>query len=414
MKNIFFEKLLNQLKKENLLPEIPENLPTPSINDVELYLSFYGNDACPHCITCSGPHRKEIMLPSDTKKIIDHIAQFSILQSLNRILKSGYFFSDTSKLKEKLDTRLCYPKKLDDTEIFQYADSIMGKADTSKWIINNNYLPLNFGRPAIRISGGEFYCWPRQIDGKILNENERLNYQQDLLQYIHKKLPQYDIWILTNGRFAETITQANKVIKKWAIPADTNAGKVRICLSVDVFHKTPKNKTTNNMLKYIWKAVAKYNLAAPYIYSIPNKKIFLSGRAFKNFDEGTINKNNKQIIVDSNSLIPSNGCNELKGFVCETPHGNLLVNNIVVLPSGHLAYCCVAVGDYGSFLNTPEKTLKNITQNPIARMLSSGEYAFKLLELACKMDSSIKTYGQSKEKIASGATCYQLLSGVRK
>jgi hypothetical protein len=368
------------------------------------------------------------MHPDTATAAIKNVSKYSILNSLRKILGEGDYQFDRPLKCKALDGSDRPPDKFTDTLIQNYADCIMGKDFTSEWVDKTGTYPLNFGRPSIRLSGGEFYTWPHRLNGKRTPEDERLFYQRKLLVDIRRYLPEYDIWILTNGRFAESIEKAEKIVSHWAA-ADANTadegGRTRICVSVDAFHRPPKNSTIEQMLWRLWEATKNNRLGAPYIYSITNKKIFLVGRALKNFKKGkmpggmiqnascsTLNECD-YIVGDPLNLAETNGCDELKGFCCPTPKGVVLANNIVINYNGHLAYCCVCVGDYGDFIHAPKKALKQMVRDPVSLMLRNGESATEFLKLAAELDPSIKVFGNSKYDKTSGSTCYQILSGER-
>ena len=423
-------RLVERVTSSGYLPEIPatDELPIPSINKVELYLSFHGNDTCLHCITSSGPHRNELLHPRSAEIAIRHIADYSVLNTLNKVCSGGTpRFFQSSELK-RFDAEPAPPESLHDELIVDYANAIMGKGCSGEWYHASGSFPLNFGRPSIRLSGGEFYTWPHQLNGRKVDEAERLAYQKQLLATIRSHLPEYDIWILTNGRFAESDEKADQVISRWADDGRHGAperGQTRIVVSVDPFHRPPKGSTVEAMLDRLWRSSFAHLNRAPYIYSITNKKLFLVGRALKHFKCGSLTRheiknvscssmvNGDRLITDPNNLCASDGCEELKGFVCRTPAGGLLVNNIVISDKGNLAYCCVGVGDYGDFIQHPRKALVQMLKDPISRMLRNGRSAEKLLNLAVELDPSIKVFGESSQERAAGSTCYQLLSGAR-
>ncbi len=424
------EKVVETVKKRNMVPDLPEKdyLPVPWINKVELYLTFYGNDRCEHCVTCSGPHRKETLSPENAKNIIQNIAQYSILKKLRDSFGEGEYHFDRLGKCRILEAKRKPPKKLTNSLKTDYADCLMGKGYTSKWVGKYSTIDLNFGRPSIRLSGGEFSMWPHSLNGKVLSQEERLCYQQELLEYIRKTLPEYDIWILTNARFAASRKKAENFITHWAGESGnsiTGGAKTRICISVDVFHRPPPQSTVEEMLKRIWSAARKYGLGAPFLYGVTSSKIGLVGRALQNFKCGKIKNDEicnvsrssfnetESIIADPIDLIATGGCDELKGFFIKTGQGIILVNNIVILPSGHLAYCCVCVGNYGNFLNDPKGSLKKMVSDPVSVMLRRAETARKLLDIAVELDSSIKVMGTGGYTNATGSTCYQMLSGKR-
>ena len=427
--NNLSEKALDRINSKRVIPELPgwDAIPHPAINKAELYLSFHGNDHCAHCITCSGPHREELMPPEMAFKAVKNISKYSILQSLEKELGNGAYRSKCSEKSKTFDRSQNPPEILSDQVIQDYADCIMGKGYTSSWISEDQVFHLNFGRPSIRLSGGEFFTWPHRLHGKKTPEEERLYHQKKLLSHIRKTLPEYDIWILTNGRFAENAEKADKVIQHWA-PQDShddNGAKTRITVSVDAFHRPPRNSTVEEMLNRLWSSTAKYNMPSPYIYSVTHKKVFLVGRAFTRFHYGFIPgdmisnvsgsslNEYDSLYGDPNDLMESDGCDELKGFVCRTPDGIIIANNIVINYNGHLAYCCVCVGDYGDFISNPQHTLKQIIFDPVSLMLKNGESAAEFLGAAVDLDPSIKLFGNSNHTRAMGSTCYQVLSGRR-
>lgn len=120
-----------------------------------------------------------------------------------------------------------------------------------------------------------------------------------------------------------------------------------------------------------------------------------------------------KITLDPVDLVATGGCNELKGFVCRTEGGAFLANNIVIMPSGNLAYCCVCLGNFGNFIENPQQALRNITSDPIAMMLRRKQTAIALLNTAVKLDPTIKVFGEGENRAVAGATCYQVLSGIR-
>ena len=333
------------------------------------------------------------------------------------MLGRGIFQFSTPANSEQFDQAHLPPKKLTETLIQEYADAIMGKGCTSVWTNQNQSLTFNFGRPSIRLSGGEFYTWPHKINGNKTSEDERLFYQNQLLNHIRKTLPEYDIWILTNGRFAESDEKTDRIIQYWAIDnneASESKAKTRMTISVDPFHHPPKKSTIEQMLTRLWKSTQKYKMPAPYIYSVTNKKVFLVGRALEKFENGMNALNSDSTFYgDPNNLIESNGCNELKGFVCKLPNGFVLGNNIVVNYTGHLAYCCVCVGDYGDFVSDPSNALKQMLRDPVSLMLRRGSSAAEFLNTAVDLDPTIKVFGESKIDRSTGSTCYQVLSGKR-
>jgi hypothetical protein len=425
--SLLVEKVVNNLSERNLLPEFPEgfNFPLPTINKVELYLSFYGNDRCAHCITNSGPDRKEILSPDNARRVIENVANYSIITRLCSIFGGGKFrFGRPDKCKE-LDGLSKPPDKMTKESIQEYVNCLAGRGYTSEWVKGDVTVKLNFGRPSVRISGGEFYTWPHSLDGRKIPEDERLNYQKQLLDNIRVLLPEYDIFILTNGRFAENDDKAGYVIEHWAGEQTPAGGRIRICISVDIFHSPPKGSTLEQMLERIWAASRRVGLGAPFLYGVTNHQVAIVGRAletFGNCDEckpefknvsGSLFNPAENIILDPVDLTVMNGCRELKGFVCETEKGTLFVNNIIVLPSGRLAYCCVCVGDLGDFVNEPEECMRNYMKDPVAVMLRHKQTAANLLNTAAQMDPTIKLFKEGENAAVTGSTCYQLLSGKR-
>jgi hypothetical protein len=309
--------------------------------------------------------------------------------------------------------------------IQEYAECLMGKGYSTKWISEAITVDLNFGRPSVRISGGEFYTWPHIIEGRKIPENERLNYQKQLLDNIRALLPEYDIFILTNGRFADSSEKANRVIEHWAGGETATGGRTRICISTDIFHRPPPRSTIEQMLQRIWAANKATGLGAPFLYGVTNHRIALVGRAlevfgccngckpeFRNVSASSFNPEG-DITLDPVDLTAMGGCRELKGFVCETEYGTMLVNNVSIMPSGRMAYCCVCVGDFGDFLHEPEECLRNSLSDPVAIMLRRKQTAIDLLNTAIELDPTIKIFGHGENAAVTGSTCYQLLTGMR-
>ncbi|GEM_PF-1570609 len=424
---IQIEDVVRAARDRGFIPDIPDDLelPLPAVNKVEFYLSFHGNDRCAHCISCSGPHKQETISPADAMEIVKNVESFSILNRLKTVLGEGSFKFDRPEKCKKLDAMKKPPRVLTGEFKQDYADCLMGKGFTSQWIGSDEITHLNFGRPSIRLSGGEFSTWPHQIDGRRVPEKERFRYQRELLEHIRKLLPEYDIFILTNGRFAEKAEMTDRVIRQWLDTGQRGGGRTRICISVDVFHSPPPGNTVQGMLRQIWSACRHYGISAPYLYGITNNRVMLLGRALETFgcckmnivkpeniSRSSINPV-EEIHLDPVDLISTGGCNELKGFFCATKRGTILVNNIVILPTGNLAYCCACVGDFGNFKDDPERSLENIVRDPVALMLRREQTAVNLLNIAVEMDPSIKLFGSEKNAAVTGSTCYQLLSGKR-
>jgi len=421
------KEVISTLKSREMLPAFPEGyrVPLPAVNKVELYLSFYGNDCCRHCITNAGPHRKEVMKPEDARKVLQNVAGYSVINRLRSVAAGGDFDFKMPDDCRKLDELTEPPPEMTDELIARYSDCLMGKGYISRWVKGGSSIDLNFGRPSVRLSGGEFFTWPHELEGRKIPESERLVYQKELLEDIREILPEYDIYILTNGRFAESGEKARQVVKHWAGGTGGGRGRTRISISLDIFHSPPKKSTVEEMLSRIWAACREYGLGAPFLYGLNNYWVALAGRALEEFGccygcrpevndaAGSEYIPGGDIRLDPVDLTATGGCRELKGFVCETEYGSMLVNNIVVMPSGRLAYCCACVGDFGSFLDDPADSLRNIMTDPVAVMLRREQTAINLLNIAVELDPSIKVFGYGRKAAATGSTCYQLLSGRR-
>ncbi len=429
---IFQQQVIKAAKNKKILPEmIPlDKTPIPAIHKVEWDLTFHCNDYCKHCVTNSGPECKEFTKTSDCEKIIENIKKYNLINRFRIIFKNkkiDFDFKSNSVLK-KLENLKKPPAKLTEKISASYLECLHGNNYKTILKIGNEYKKLSFGRPHIRLSGGEFYTWPREKNGKTLDEKERLKEQSFFLKKLRKNLPEYDIWILTNGRFASNKDQTCKVLSFWNKHIDlenNDTGKTRICISTDPFHSPPSNSSIRDMLDNMWYACKKNHFSSPFLYGIPKKEIYFAGRAFETMDIGkysdfkNASKSNfnptKNYKVTTNSLIKSDGCNELKGFFVKVGE-NLVIpsNNININPSGHLSYCCAQVGDFGDFVNNPVDTLKNVVRNPVAVMMRRGDTVSLFLNLVASMDPSIKVFGEGKEAAVVGSTCYQMLSGKRK
>ncbi|MCG8569434.1 MAG: hypothetical protein MJB14_04785 [Spirochaetes bacterium] len=426
------QKLISQVieksRKKGYIKTLPKHLTQllPAIHNVELYLSFYGNDQCSHCITCSGPHRKETLSPLNAQKIISNIALYRIKNFIIHINGAGNYEFTHSPIKAALDKLPQPPLPFSNEILADYNQQMLNKDESASWKKIDTEEKLNFNRPSIRLSGGEFYCWPHQIEGKILTEAERLICQQELIQRIHQKLPEYDIWILTNGRFAESQEQADRVIQHWQVPAHLRtSNRIRISLSIDPFHAPPHYSNHKQMIKRIWQSALKHLHHAPYIYSLARKKIFLAGRAlqqinpkchFKGHLHDQVNdlfSESVHLETEALDLEKNNGCDEVKGFICSTHNGSFLANNLYIHPQGNLAYCCACVGNYGDFIHHPEETLKNMVTDPISVMLRHGKSAACLMNMAIQLDPSLDILKNTSFPAANGTICYQLLSGKR-
>jgi hypothetical protein len=426
--NYFAGKAVQIAAREEKNPRIPPDLelPVPSINKAELYLSFHGNDCCAHCITFSGPHRKETLSPSRARRVLRNMGRYSVITRLQELFGDGAYVCDRPPEMRDLDTSVAPPPRLSETLNRVYANCLMGKGASSEWRHNGNAYPLPFGRPSIRFSGGEFSTWPHHIDGKPTTAQQRLDLQTDILREARTALPEYDLFILTNGRFAVNAEIARRTIDAWAQAQPSQGdGRIRLCISVDVFHRPPAESAVEKMLERIWTACRECNLSSPYLYGISSRRIGLIGRALMTY--ANVDKRNETIrnvsgsdyvdtpgiALDPVDLVCSDGCNEVKGFLCPTPQGAFPVNNIVVNPDGRLAYCCACVGDYGDFVDSPCSTLSAIIRDPISMMLRKGESAAALLGIAASLDPTIKTFGAGPYAAATGSTCYQMLSGIR-
>ncbi len=425
--NKFCNKVLDEAIKRDIVPNIPklENTPIPAIHKIEWDLTFHCNDYCNHCVTDSGPKCKEFTTINDSYKIIENIQRYNLLSRIKELYngKAEFEFSSSSIL-EKLEKMKKPPTQLNDKLSRSYLECLHGTNYQTLLKVKNSEKKLNFGRPHIRLSGGEFFTWPNN-DMKI---EKRLKAQTKFLKKIREKLPDYDIWILTNGRFASSENYSDEVINFWSKNLeieDKKTGKTRICISTDPFHSPPIDSTINDMLKRIWRSCKKYNFSAPFLYGIHGKEIYYAGRAFDKFNLGRLNKLKnksksdfnppKNYRVTTKDLIESDGCNELKGFFVKIKNNAFIpVNNININPSGHLTFCCAQVGDYGDFVNHPENTLKNIIINPISFILRRKKTAIPFLNLAYKMDSEIEIPKNVENAAVVSSTCYQMLSGKRK
>ena len=402
-------------------------MPLPAINDVELYPTFRCNDRCVHCITKSGPEREEALSPADAITAVRHIAEFSLLRRLEKIYGDGEFRCELPRKCRELEAMERPPKRLSESLKTAYADCLQGRGYTSKWVGGSSCFDLNFGRPSIRISGGEFFMWPSKVNGEELSEDQRIHFQGDLLREIRALLPDYDVWILTNGLFAVSRERANKVIERWAEHANSPdaEGKTRICISVDVFHRPPPRSSVEEMLDRIWTATRKCGFGAPFLYGIPNNRIGYLGRAFGRFKVGKLAKHEiknvsgspfnpvASITVDPIDLVSTDGCREVQGFYFQHGSVGLIANNIVIAPSGHLVYCCACLGDYGDFVHAPQQCLERIVTDPVSVMLRRSETTIVLLNTAVELDPSITVFGTGEYAAATGSTCYQMMTGER-
>lgn len=421
--------VIEKARQRGVLPSIPEAIAVsvPAINKVEFYPTFRCNDRCAHCITKSGPERTETLRPDDAATIVKHIAHFSTLRRLKLLYGDGRFRCDPPDGCRELEAMEGPPRQLTDSLKRAYADCLQGKGHSAKWISGSSSFDLNFGRPSIRISGGEFFMWPFEIDGHVLADDDRLDEQGKLLGKMRSLLPEYDVWILTNGRFATSRERADRVIERWARHANapTAGGKTRICISVDVFHTPPRTSSVEQMLARIWPASRTYGLGAPFLYGIPNNRIGYLGRAFGRFPIGQLKKGRiknvsrsafnppTDITVDPIDLIATDGCKEVKGFVFEHGSACLLANNVVVAPPGHLVYCCACLGDYGDFVSEPQRCLKRMVTDPMSLMLRRADTVMPMMNIAVELDPTIKVFGSGEHAAVTGSTCYQLMTGER-
>ena len=425
--NTMTKTVLEKAREQGIIPETRPIMPMAHISSAELYLTLYCNDNCLHCITDSGGDRKEMMSPEDAHKVIANIAKYSILEPLRKLYGNGDYRFTPPPQCNQLDEMKKPPDKLTYSLIQTYSACAVGHGCVSEWITAEGTFRLNFRKPAIRLSGGEFFMWPRSLNGKILSEDERLHFQQELIRQIRSELPIYDLWILTNGRFATDQKRADNVLRHWAKYADTSnsESKVRVCMSVDVFHRPPSGSTITDMLQRIWKSSWKYGFMAPHLYGAPNQSVALLGRAIENFNPGKMQKSEIEnvsqssfnpftyLMVDPLDLVECGGCQETKGFVVGHGESKLLGHNIFVGPSGDMVYCCACLSSYGDFVNDPRQCLHNIVTDPLACALRRKDTVIPLLKLAAELDPTIRVFGTGEHKEVTGSTCYQLLSGKR-
>ena len=427
--NPVVKEVLERLRQRGLLPSIPEeaDAPLPAINKVELYPTFRCNDRCEHCVTQSGPEMKESLSPDEAGTVVRNIAEFSVVNRSRALFGEGRLQCQPPRRCSQLAAMEHPPKILTDSLLQDYAHCIQGRGTTCKWGGPGGSFDLNFSRPSIRISGGEFFMWPPRTDGKELSWDQRLPFQTRLLEQIRYDLPDYDIWILTNGRFATSQERADVVMEHWGERAvsPNGRGTTRVCISTDVFHRSPQNSTIQEMLERIFAACRKHSQHAPFLYGIVNHTIAYLGRAFDRFKVGTLDVNEIRnasgiplnpagsITVDPIDLVEREGCREVKGFWLQHGSKVLISNDIVVSPSGRLAYCCACLGDYGDFLREPGSSLRRIAVDPISVMLRRKETVIDLLTTAVQVDPSISICGTYENAAVTGSTCYQMMTGVR-
>jgi len=427
--NSLVTQVVETLRRRSLLPEVPEAVArfVPAINKVELYPTFCCNDRCAHCITCSGPQRRQTLAPEDAGTVLEHVRDYSILTRLRQLLGDGRFCCDVPEQQRQLEVMAHPPRRLTDSLKSAYADCLQGKGQSAKWVSGSGSSALNFGRPSVRISGGEFFMWPAEVNGRTLSEGERIAEQGRLLERARAILPEHDVWILTNGRFATSRERADAVVDRWARGANAPSvgGRTRIGISVDVFHRPPPGSTVEEMLQRIWQPALAHGLGAPFLYGLPNHRIGYLGRTFGRFPVGRLEKGRipnasrstfnpvGDIIVDPVDLVASGGCREVRGFVFQHGAGCSPANNIVVAPSGRLVYCCACLGEYGDFVHEPEQALRRMLTDPIARMLRLAETVVPLMNTAVELDPTIKVLGRGEHSAVTASTCYQLMTGRR-
>ena len=425
--NELTRRVLQEARERGIIPETQPTMPMAYVSSAELYLTFYCNDTCQHCLTDSGANRKEMISPEDAHQVVENISKYSILDPLQRLYGNGeYRFTPLPQCQE-VDEMKEPPDRLTYALMQTYNVCAVGHGCISEWVTPEDTHRLYFRKPAIRLSGGEFFMWPKKLNGQILSEDERLSLQRELIRHIRSELPDYDLWILTNGRFATDQRRSDNVLRRWAEFADASSArsKVRVCISVDVFHRPPPGSSINDMVKPVWKSSWEHGFMAPHLYGVPNQSIVMVGRAFEKFRPGKLQEREIKNVskssfnpltylrIEPNDLTENGGCQETKGFVVQSNESNLLGHNVYVSPTGELVYCCACLGSYGDFVNHPKECLHNIVTDPLAGALRKKESVIPLLELAVELDPTIWVLGTGKHKAVTGSTCYQLLSGVR-
>ena len=422
-------RVVKVMRERGMLPSFAAGtvLPLPAVNKVEFYPTFRCNDSCDHCITRSGPDREETLDPEDAATSIENVATFSVVARMRRLYGEGDFRCKPSVQCIELGRRQRPPAKLDDPLKKAYAECLQGKGNVAEWVTHSERIRLNYGRPSVRISGGEFYMWPFRLAGRKLSEDERLRHQSQLVGEIRFRLPDYDTWILTNGRFATSRDRADKVVGHWARNANSleAGGRTRLCISVDIFHRPPAGGTVEEMLESIWRASHRHGLGAPFLYGISNNRIGYLGRAFEQFRVGVLEPHEIKnascstfnpascMSVDPIDLVCQGGCREVKGFYFEHAGGCLLANNIVISPSGRMVYCCACLGDYGDFVNEPARCLERVVLDPVSIMLRRTETAIPFLETAVELDPTVQVFGAGPHPAVTASTCYQMMTGER-
>ena len=91
--NSLVTQVVETLQRRRLLPDVPEAVArsVPAVNKVELYPTFVCNDGCEHCITRSGPQRRQTLAPDDAGLVLEHVRDYSILTRLRQVLGDGHF-----------------------------------------------------------------------------------------------------------------------------------------------------------------------------------------------------------------------------------------------------------------------------------------------------------------------------------
>lgn len=427
--NSLVKKVVRTVTEQKHVPDFSTtHVPIPAVNKAELYLTFKCNDRCAHCITRSGPERRELMLPKQANTLLENLAQFSVTRRLEAVCGPGRMVSVDNDRRQKLEEMKSPPAVLTEELKQDYSDALQGRGLKAEWITSKQRIPLNFSRPSIRLSGGEFFMWPFELNGRRLSLKERLEFQQNFLRRARERLPEYDIWILTNGRFVRDNAIAEQVIRHWSVNSsqeDQGRARTRICVSVDVFHRPPEGSSIEEMLDRLWKFCNQYNMSAPFLYGITNQRIGFLGRVIDHFAPGILSKEAienvsgsrinpiKDILVDPVDLTETEGCREVKGFYFDHQNRGFIANDVAVDPKGHLVYCCACLGDYGDFLSSPAETLRRIVTDPISIMLRSSENTIRLMNTAVGLDPTIRVLGKAPHPAATASTCYQMMTGIR-
>jgi len=142
MMNDFVSNVLQKARINGLIPCLNDyrHLPLPAVNKVELYLSFYGNDRCAHCISCSGPDRKELMHPDTASIIVQNISRYSILAALENMMGGGGFRFKRPQRCRELDITPNPPAVLTDSLILAYCCLCVG--DYGDLVSNPEQTPM--------------------------------------------------------------------------------------------------------------------------------------------------------------------------------------------------------------------------------------------------------------------------------